>query len=114
MTTTTKEYIYKSAENFLGPDRSVENEMEVRMSIRKRAEMEIRRLKKEREYALQKVQETFQREVWSSVSHWANAIDQLDASIRDQEWYFKQNSKRYIELLDRKDELKEMLAKELA
>jgi len=114
MTTTTKEYIYKSAADFLGPDRSVENEMEKRQSFRQYAEGELLRLTVEKQKAIGSFDAALESRNYKSIAHWAEEIVALDELISEHKYFFEGNSKRYIELLDRKDELKEMLAKELA
>jgi len=114
MTTATKEYIYNSAADFLGPDRSVENEMEKRQSSRKYAKAEVLRLIAEKEEAIGSFEAALEIRNYKSISHWAEAIQALDGLIREQRYYFQANSERYFELLNRKKELKEMLAKELA
>lgn len=114
MTTAIKEYIYNSAADFLGPDRSVENEIEARQSSIKYAEGHLFKLIAQKKKAIHSFEAALEPRNYHALKDSAEKIVRLDELIREQKWLFEGNSKRYIELLDRRDELKEMLAKELA
>lgn len=105
-----EEYIYKSVADFLGPNRSVKYEIDTRKRFRMHAQSELNRLKREREDAKITFDECLKAEAWRNISFWANTIAAYDEEIRQQNYFFTENSKRIIELLDRETQLTKMLA----